>query len=41
LSEANRDRLAEVSDELSPQDRAWLTENLDTYAELLTYLHDR
>jgi hypothetical protein len=41
LGEANRDRPAEVCDELSPEDRAWLTENLDTYAELLAYLYDR
>jgi hypothetical protein len=29
-----------VADELPPEERAWLEEQLATYRELLAYLHD-
>lgn len=33
-------RKAEILDDLTPDDRAWLTERLTEYRELLRYLHD-
>jgi len=40
VSQVDRDRTAEVADELPPEDRVWLEEQLTTYRELLVYLHD-
>lgn len=40
MSEVDRDRTAKVLDDLSPEERAWVEEQLATYRELLTYLHD-
>jgi hypothetical protein len=40
VSQVDRDRAAKVTDELPPEERAWLGEQLATYRELLVYLHD-
>lgn len=40
VSQVDRDRTAKVADELPPEERAWLEEQLTTYRELLAYLHD-
>jgi hypothetical protein len=34
VSQVDRDRIAEVGDELLPEDRAWLEEQLTTYRNL-------
>lgn len=40
VSQVDRDRTAKVLENLPPEDRAWLEEQLTTYRELLAYLHD-
>ncbi len=40
MSQVDRDRTPKVLKDLSPEERAWLEEQLATYQELLTYLHD-
>lgn len=40
VSHVDRDGTAEVLEDLTPEERAWLEEQLATYRELLTYLHD-
>jgi hypothetical protein len=40
VSQVDRDRSAKVLEDLPPEDRAWLEEQLVTYRELLAYLHD-
>lgn len=40
MSQVDRDRTAKVLEDLPPDERAWLEEQLATYRELLTYLHD-
>ncbi len=40
MSQVDRDRTAEVLEDLPPEERAWLEEQLATYRELLSYLHD-
>jgi hypothetical protein len=40
VSQVGRDRTTKVLEDLPPEERAWLEEQLATYRELLTYLHD-
>ena len=40
VSQVDRDRATAVAEELPPQERALLEEQLTTYRELLAYLHD-
>jgi hypothetical protein len=40
VSQAEHDRTVEVAVALPLEERAWLDEQLDTYRELLDYLHD-
>jgi hypothetical protein len=40
VSQVDRDRTEKVLEELPREERAWLEEQLATYRELLTYLHD-
>lgn len=40
VSQAERLAAQKVLENLTPDDRAWLKEQLDAYRELLTYLHD-
>ena len=40
VSQVDRDRTAKVLEDLPPEERAWLDEQLATYRELLSYLHD-
>jgi hypothetical protein len=40
VSQVDRERSAKVADELPPEERAWLEEQLAIYRDLLAYLHD-
>jgi hypothetical protein len=40
VSQVDRDRAAKVLDDLPAEERAWLAEQISTYEELLSYLHD-
>jgi hypothetical protein len=40
VSQVDQARAAKVLEELPPEDRAWLEEQLVAYRELLAYLHD-
>lgn len=40
MSQVDPDRTAKVLEDLPPEERAWLEEQLATYRELLTYLYD-
>ena len=40
VSQVDRDVSEKVLDDLSADERAWLEERLETYRELLDYLHE-
>lgn len=40
MRQVDRDRTAKVLEDLPPEERAWLNEQLAVYREVLTYLHN-
>lgn len=40
VSQTDRDNAVKAVDDLSAEERAWLEEQLATYRDVLTYLHD-